>query len=335
MTRHIYTTVNTKGSTDKHLVTLHLRTFFIFCMAFALALLNYSCNDELDSELFEKTVLLTNNGWIDQELYLDESGLIDIPLVVSVNGTSGNDKNVNVEVRLDPDTLNNYNFEKYRNQPELYYQQPENDAITFQDETITIPAGELYGVSKLTLDLNKLADRYADYVIPLEIGSTSEYRIAEPDYSKALLHMVLKNSFSGNYTGEIAVYKTKADGSSDTGNKLTVGVKSLYALSGQTCYFYAGQFDRTSVERDQFIVNVTIDAENRVSLESPNADLNLKKEEATVEISSVEHSTDNRYLIVTTTLKLKYTFVDVTQLDKPVLRAEGTISMNQNVLKEE
>lgn len=310
-----------------------MRKIILICSAlFALAL-PYSCNDELDDELFEKTVLLTGNGWIDQELYLDESGLIAIPVVVSVNGTSGNDENVTVEVRLAPDTLNNYNFEKYRNQTGLYYQQPEDDAITFQDETITISAGELYGVSGLTLDLNTLADRYADYVIPLEIANTSAYRIAEPEYSKALLHLVLKNSFSGNYTGEIAVYKTKADGSSDTGNKLTVGVKSLYALSGETCYFYAGQFDRTSVERDQFIVDVTIDDDDQVSLASPNADLDLQTEEATVEVNSVEHSTDNRYLIVTTTLKLKYTFVDVTQLDRPVLRAQGTISMNQNVLK--
>jgi len=308
------------------------KLILIFSVVSALVF-SYSCSDELDSELFDKSVLLTRNGWIDQELYLDETGLINIPVVVSVNGTSGNDENVKVKVSLAPDTLINYNFEKYRNQTGLYYQQPASEAITFKDESITIPAGELYGVSGLTLDLNKLADRYADYVIPLEIESTSAYQIAEPAYSKALMHLVLKNKFSGNYTGEIAVYKTKANGQNDTGNKLSVGVKTLYALSGGTCYFYAGQFDRTSVERDQFIVNMTVGEDNQVSLESPNADLNFTMEKATIEVSSVEHATDNRYLIVTTTIKLKYTFVNVTQLDRPVLRAEGTISMNQNVLK--
>ncbi len=311
------------------------KIIFIYIAVLSLLALSYSCNDELDNELFEKAVLLTQNGWIEQELYIDESGVISIPVVVSVNGTSGNDKDVSVEVRLAPDTLSNYNFEKYRTQTELYYQQPESSSIVFQDEVIKIPAGTLYGVSALTFDLNKLSDRYADYVIPLEIGSTSAYQIAGDDYSKALLHVVLKNSFSGNYTGEIAVYKTREDGSNDSGNKLTVGIKSLYALSGQTCYFYAGQFDRASVERNQFIVDITIDDQDHVLLESPNAGLNLNMEEASVEISSVEHTTDSRYLIVTTTIKMKYTFIDLTQLDRPVLRAEGTISINQNVLKEE
>ena len=306
----------------------------MICSAVFLLALPYSCHDELDDELFEKAVLLTNNGWIDQELYLDESGLIDIPVVVSVNGTSGNNTPVDVAIRLAPDTLSNYNFEKYRNQTELYYQQPEESVLAFNDETILIPAGELYGASGLTLDLNKLSDWYADYVIPLEIESTSAYKIAAAEYSTALVHLVFKNSFSGNYSGEIAVYKTKADGSNDSGNRLTVAVKSLYALSDRQCYFYAGQFDRTSVDRDQFIVDLSLSEENELSLSSPNADIDLTMEEGSVEVNTVDHTTDNRYTIVTTTLKLKYTFIDVSSLDQPVLRAEGTISMNQHVLKE-
>ena len=311
-----------------------MKTIILICSAVLLLALPYSCHDELDDELFEKAVLLTNNGWIDQELYLDESGLIDIPVVVSVNGTSGNNTPVDVTVRLAPDTLSNYNFEKYRNQTELYYEQPEENAIAFNDETIRIPAGELYGASGLTLDLNKLSDRYADYVIPLEIESTSAYQIARSDYSKALVHLVFKNSFSGNYSGEIAVYKTKADGSNDSGNRLTVAVKSLYALSDRQCYFYAGQFDRTSVDRNQFIVNLSLSENNELSLSSPNTDINLTMEEGSVEVNTVDHTTDNRYTIVTTTLKLKYTFIDVSSSDQPILRAQGTISMNQNVLKE-
>ncbi|WP_423130173.1 BT_3044 domain-containing protein [Gaoshiqia sp. Z1-71] len=311
-----------------------MRKIALICSAVFLLALPYSCHDELDDELFEKVVLLTKNGWIDQELYLNESGRIDIPVVVSVNGTSGNNIPVDVQVRLAPDTLSNYNFEKYRNQTGLYYEQPEEDALAFKDETIRIPAGELYGVSSLTLDLDKLSDRYADYVIPLEIASTSAYKTAAAGYSKALVHLVFKNSFSGNYSGEIAVYKTKADGSNDTGNRLTVAVKSLYALSGRQCYFYAGQFDRSSIDRDQFIVDLDLSEDNGVSLSSPNAGINLIMEEGSVEVSTVDHTTDNRYMIVTTTLKLKYTFIDVSSSDQPVLRAEGTISMNQQALKE-
>ena len=312
-----------------------MKRILFSCIAVLTLALNYSCDDGLDYELFEKTVLLTQNGWIDQEVVIDESELIDIPVIVSINGTSDNDQDVNVEVSLAPDTLDNYNFEKYRNQTELYYQQPEDNSISFNDESITIPAGALYGVSGLTLDLNELSDRYADYVIPLKIGSTSAYKIAGADYSKALMHLILKNSFSGNYSGEIAIYKTNENGSNISGDRQNISTVSLYALSNQQCYFYAGQFDRTSTDRNKFIIDITIDNYGNVSLDTPNADLNLIMEEASVEISSVEHSTDNRYDIETTTIKLKYTFIDLTQLDKTVLRAEGTISMNQNVLKKE
>ncbi|WP_423129876.1 BT_3044 domain-containing protein [Gaoshiqia sp. Z1-71] len=130
------------------------------------------------------------------------------------------------------------------------------------------------------------------------------------------------------------LYKTKSDGSNDSGNKLTVAVKSLYALSDRQCYFYAGQFDRTSLDRDLFIVDLSLSDDNEVSFSSPNTGINLTMEEGTVEVNTVDHTTDNRYTIVTTTLKLKYTFIDVSSSDQPVLRAEGTISMNQQALKD-
>jgi len=295
----------------------------------------YSCNDDLDDELFEKFVLLTNNGWIDQSLEITESGIIEIPIVVSVNGTSDNNKTIAVSVDFDSDTLQEYNFEKYRNQTALYYSEVPSGSISFNDQTITIPSGSLKGVSALTLDLNKITNKYGDYVVPVTITKTSEFQVAKSAYSKALLHIELKNSWSGNYSGDLNIYKTKDNGDNDTSNKITVGTKTFYAVSDQQCYFYAGQFDRTKSERNDFIVDVTIDDDGNIAMESPNAELEFKQENASVEYTVEAHQTDNRYNIVTTILYMKYTYKDLTASDKPVLRAEGTVSMRQNVKIEE
>lgn len=309
-----------------------MKKILFICISILALSLNYSCNDELDDELFEKFVLLTQNGWIDQSLEITSSGLIEIPLVVSINGTSDNDRSIAVGVKFDPDTLSGYNFEKYRNQTSLYYSALPSGAISFNDETITITSNALKGISGMTLDLNKVTDKYADYVVPVAIENTSEYRVAEEKYSKSLIHIVLKNSFSGNYTGEIGVYKTKSDGSNDTNNKFTVSTKTFYAISDKQCYFYAGQYDRAKTERNNFIVNITVNDDGTISMDSPNSNLDLKQEDASIEISSEPHPTDNRYEIVTTILALKYTFKDLSLDDKPVVRAQGSVSMRQNVL---
>lgn len=309
-----------------------MKKILFICISILTLSLNYSCNDELNDELFEKFVLLTQNGWVDQSLEITSSGLIEIPLVASINGTSDNDKTISVKVKFDPDTLSGYNFEKYRNQTSLYYSELPVEAVSFDDETINIASGQLKGISSMTLNLNKVTDKYADYVIPVAIKNTSEYRIAEEKYSKSLIHIVLKNSFSGNYTGEIGVYKTKSDGSNDTNNKFTVSTKTFYAISDNQCYFYAGQYDRSKTERNQFIVNIKINDDETISMDSPNLDLDLKQENASVEISSEPHPTDNRYKIVTTILTLKYTFKDLILDEKPVVRVEGSVSMRQNVM---
>lgn len=307
-----------------------MKKIVLICLSALALTVNYSCNDGLNEELFEKSVLLTENGWIDQEMKITESGVIDIPLVLSINGTEGNNKSVDVTMKFDPDTLSEYNFNKYRNQTPLYYLEVPSGAVSFKDATINIPSGAIKAKSSLTLDVNKITDKYADYVIPVSIAGVSEYKVAKNDYSKALLHVLLKNSFSGNYSGDLSVFKTTS-----TGNKITVSNKTLYAISSNKCYFFAGQMDRTKTDRKQFIVNITIDNAGVITMESPNPDLEFQQEKASIKISYDTYPNDNRYLIETTALNLEYTFRDLTAVDKPMTRTTGTVSIQKNVLKSE
>ena len=185
------------------------------------------------------------------------------------------------------------------------------------------------------IDIQKIDNMYNDYVLPLSIKSVSEYKIAEDKYSKGLFHIKWKNFFSGNYTGELNVYLTKGNGDNDNDNKQTISTKEYYAISLNECYFYAGQFGRNNIERNDFIVKILMENDGTITLSSPNSDLNLNQESSSVKTERVPHTTDKRKEIVTTTIFLKYTYTNLADSDKPKLRAEGSMSMSKEVFKNE
>ncbi|WP_108821601.1 BT_3987 domain-containing protein [Dysgonomonas sp. Marseille-P4361] len=294
-----------------------------------------SCNDELDYELFTKNVYLTTNGWEELRVKIQEgTNTVTIPLSVSINGTTGNDQEVKVSLKYDMDTLDKYNFEKYREQPELYYTALPENVYSFGEDHLVIKSGEIKAITYLTIDLNKVDDKYADYVLPLSIESTSGYSIAKSAYSKVLYHLNLENSFSGNYSGTIDIFKTKSNGDNDKDSKLSINNKSFYAISDRVCYFYAGQFDRSSAVRDDFIITINLDDDNLVTLHSPNTELDVKLESYTYKVDIEPNLNDKRYETHNISINLKYTYKDLTDLDKPIMRAEGTVATVKQILKE-
>lgn len=324
-----------------------MKKILFICVSALTLILTYSCDDGLSGELFNKTVLFTKNGWVDQSMTIPDSGFIEVPLVLSINGTSSNDKVVSVGVGFDSDTLYDYNFEKYRAQTALYYTQVPTEAVAFADSALVIPSGENSVVSKLYFDFNKVTDKYADYVIPVSIKSTSAYSIAGGKYGKVLLHVKLKNSFSGDYSGDLIVYKTKPNTTginngytNDASNAMSISTKSFYAISSNKCYLFAGRMDRTGDERRKYIVNMSIlknvAGGDSIALDSPNPDLGLMQESgAKIEISSIPFENDSRYETVTTTITLSYLFRDLTSTlaIKPMLRAQGSVQMSRKMLK--
>ena len=77
-----------------------------------------SCNDQLADELFEKRTYLIENGWKDYQLEVDDDNTAILPVYFGINGTSLNDKDITLTLDVDPDTLERYNWEKYKNQKE-------------------------------------------------------------------------------------------------------------------------------------------------------------------------------------------------------------------------
>ena len=302
--------------------------YFIALLSIAF---NYSCSDGLPDEQFEKLVLLTKNGWIDKDINISESGIVEIPLATSISGTSSNMEDVEVSLGFDPDTLFNYNFGKYRKDSLLYYKNVPNSAVYFENTVVNIKKNNDSGVTKLIIDLNKITDKYKDYVIPVQILNTSRYVLANNIYTKALYHLQLKNDYSGTYTGSTIIYKTKGTAEiNDEEQKVTISNKVLYALTDSTCYFYAGQIDRSSTDRDKYIVNVTFHKNGTITMNSAITALNFVLENITMSVVKKDNTSDNRYENVVTTLDMTYKFTDLTSNR---LRSDGLVSMSQQVLK--
>lgn len=298
----------------------------IFLISALILLFNSSCNDELDDELFTKFVLLTNNGWIDEDMEIPETGILEIPILLGVNGTSRNDRDVSVTLQWDPDTLEGYNFEKYRNQTDLYYSECTEGSLAFSEESILIPAGSEKGVSSIKVDLNKLADPYKDYVIPISIKNVSDYEIGEAKYSKELLHLALKNDYSGNYTGEAKVREVG-------GGEMTIATKTLYAVKSHEDYFFAGNMDRSSLNRAWYVVSIKFDKNGDIlEVEGVNPDLEFTLLDKRMTITHIPNELDARKESIKSELYLKYQYKNLGSESKPTMEFEGTLTKLETVI---
>ena len=159
-----------------------------------------SCNDQLADELFEKRTYLIENGWKDYQLEVDDDNTAILPVYFGINGTSLNDKDITLTLDVDPDTLERYNWEKYKNQKELYLKLLPEESYTFDASSWTIPSGELNTSAYIKISLDKIKEvgsLYNDYVLPLRINSSVGEPIGRSKYTKVLAHIAFKNDFSG------------------------------------------------------------------------------------------------------------------------------------------
>lgn len=312
------------------------KIIYTFFALLIVMFVSQSC-DSLPEELFEKDVYLVKNGWIDLELNITETGIIEIPIAVGVSGTSQNSKTVKVGLDIASDLLSNYNYDKYRAETDLYYTELPEEAFTLSRE-IVISAGEDIATTTLRIDMSKLSDKYADYVLPLTINSTSEYVLGEAVRCNVLYHIVFKNKFSGTYSGSLQGYKVRNNGNNDESDKVSIGKKTLYAISPDECFFYAGKYDRETKGRNNTIVTIRVNELDEVTLDSPNPDLDIRYYDNTDEPLSVSYTydidyADYRYINVKTQFELSYTFMDLILETPARYRLSGKMSRSESVLK--
>lgn len=306
-----------------------------------------SCDNNIPDEQFTKMVLLTKNGVQDYNIEFLDEGQVELSLPVSVNGTSSNGKDVTVRITADPDTLKDYNFDRFRSKTALYYALPSEKMYSFPaGPEVTIEAGKDYATFPLTLNLKEF-DLYSNYVLPLKIESVSAYQMAWSRYTKLLMRLNISNFFSGNYNVDGKVWEENFPN-----QKLPISSAILRALSADQCYLYAGNVEETDEFRAEYSFTVKIDKSKyedsvndetgarirkytAVTIGSKNADKNVTDEsngKSWVEISRTADPINNNMENVVTKVYLHYSYLNLRNEGYPIkMYFEGTLTRSESV----
>lgn len=217
--------------------------------------------ENLPHEQFNKFVLMTRNDFTDREIVYDPSGVVTTKVSVSINGTSKIGKDVPVEIEYYPDTLRDYNFEKFRYDSASYYQVFEDFEIP--NPKTTILKGNEYAEIPINIKVAQM-DKFKDFVLPIRVKSAEGYPVA-PDYSRVMLmHIILKNDISGKYTTNATI-----NGAFNSLNR------TLNVIDENTCYTFTGDVEEKGDNAD-YRLYVSVSADSVVSLSAPNPDLQLQ-----------------------------------------------------------
>src|SRR5690606_36069820 len=180
-----------------------MKKLYIYSLILALAVVLGACNDEWTDELYTQMVSFKapvgNEGVADVYLRYTKNGEIEYNLPVIVSGSTENDKDVNVKIEVDNDTLNILNLSKYQYRTDLFYKQLDEQFFELPSATAFIPKGSHIGNYTVKFKFENL-DLVERWVLPLKIKDdpsyTANYR---KGWRKALLYIKPFNNYSGNY----------------------------------------------------------------------------------------------------------------------------------------
>ena len=156
-----------------------------------------SCNDEWEDEQYEHYVSFKapigaeDAGITPIYVRYKKDGIVNYKLPVLVSGSTMNDKELNVHVAVDPDTLKILNRERFQNREDYYYKEMENQFFSIP-ETVNIKPGENVGLMNIDFNLTDI-DMVHKWVLPLTIlrDPSSKYAIhPRKHYKKALLRVI-------------------------------------------------------------------------------------------------------------------------------------------------
>lgn len=309
---------------------------FLFLLALTASLT--ACDgDKLADELFVKHVLINQNGFRDYELNYVDASVRDTIITVAVNGSSRLDRDVRVSLKVNPDTLEGYNWEKFRNDRTLYHELLPEECYSFDAEEVIIRAGTEYTDIPIRFHLDRI-DKEKDFVLPISIASTSEYEIGRPEYSTVLMHIVLANAYTGTYALSGTIREVA------TGDFVDVRMtRTLRVVDPNTVSFYAGSTSERVADRENYRIEMTVNADSTLTFlplhpdiielrpDAPNLDPKNPRNKILVERTVDVQNSHKSYVV--TTFYLYYDYVDKTDPSDPVeMRWEGTCSRTRTVI---
>lgn len=172
-------------------------------------------------------------------------------LPVLVSGSTDNPDNLTVNI-AHSDTLPILNVARFGTREELYYQ----DLWDFAEvpQTINIASGQNMALLDVRFDFNglDLSDRY---VLPIVVAPGSGYqRNPRKNYGQAMLRILPYTTYSGVYQAQNTTFYILDKNDKKSGDPGAMNTVQCYTVSNDVVFFYAGNFDETSLLRKHYKV---------------------------------------------------------------------------------
>jgi hypothetical protein len=270
--------------------------------------------DELPDEQFEKYAVITRNGYHEWAIPYNDGSDMTTYISVAVSGTSILSEDMGVEIAVNSELLDDYNFEKFRNETSSYYDLLPADCYELETMTATIKSGDEYALIPLKLKLEKM-NKYKNYILPVEIVSVTKNSVGINGYNQSLINVVLENDYSGNYTMAV-------DMSSSEGNLFINTDQALRTVDANTSFFQVPYLSK-STEKADYIINMEVAADSTLVLYANNPDIEFtfatpnKEKDREANIVQITESEKK-----TKTIKffLDYSYLDKSNPDIPAIR---------------
>ena len=321
-----------------------MRKLYVYLIILVATALCSSCNNEWEDEQYEsyisfKAPVNADTGVTDVYVRYKEDGKVTYRLPVIVSGSNTNQKDMDIHVAVDLDTLNTLNRERFSTREELWYEALEENKFEFP-EVIHIPAGSNVALLDVDFKLNNL-NMVNKWVLPLTIVDNASYNYQShprKNYAKALLKIIPFNDYSGSYsTTTMEVYIKNQDGSFDR-KPLTTNTRTAYVVDDNTIFFYAGLMGEELEQRETYKICMHFDEENMtVDITAPHKEEIYFKNNVIPNYSVAEIMDSTRpYLMHRyVSFTIDYDFADVTSAPEPIYyKVQGTMMLERNFNKQ-
>ncbi|WP_108823541.1 DUF4973 domain-containing protein [Dysgonomonas sp. Marseille-P4361] len=321
-----------------------MRNIYYYIIVLSTLLLLSSCNDEWKDELYTNMVSL--KAPINRDdvsvIYLryKPEGLVSYKLPVIVSGSKINNRDYNVRIGVDNDTLAILNYARYTHREDLYYKQLPESFFEFPSNVCHIPTDSNVALFNINFKFSGI-DLSEKWVLPLTIEDDPSYVMnMYKGRRKALLWILPFNDYSGDYsaTGMNIYY------GDDTSNQTVVSSREARVVDDNTVFFYAGLTEEKDINRSKYKIFVKFKDVDRVSedgsqigkleLTSDNPEINLELlSEPTYEIRE-EMDIDKPHIKKRfITLRMSYKYEDYTSIStrRQPYRCDGSMIMQRNI----
>ncbi|WP_270540012.1 DUF4973 domain-containing protein [Bacteroides zhangwenhongii] len=312
-----------------------MKNYITYFILSGTLLLGGACNDEWKDEIYRQDIglkaVINSEGVTNIYLPYEPNGETVYQLPVIVGGSKMSESDLDIHIAVDKDTLNDLNEARWKRRTDLYYEELPQQNYEFVSPTCHIPAGTAVGLYDIKFKFSglNLTDKW---ILPLTIVDDPSYNPnPRKNYRKALLRIMPYNDYSGSYAAT-NMYVYIEDNTSPT----IAETRTLYVVSENQCFFYAGVISEELPDREKYKIILTFNEDGTIYAKAADTDNKMEFEligQPTYRTSVMADATipyiEHHYTII----DMEYTYKDVTTYDdyKISYKAKGSMAMERKL----